>query len=137
MFQGKRRNIIIGGIIAVVAVALIWMKLGPAQKQTRRPLTSREVAQNECSVEAFKRYLQNQLILDGTNSSEPLSFLSMEKILARRRLQEQFCLEFVRCNPQTPTSGLDARVQAAMLDSCLRDETLEHYDAVPRDSNDN
>jgi hypothetical protein len=54
--------------------------------------------------------------------------ISIEATIAQRRLQEQFCLRFVRCAIADETS---LRFIGA-FGSCLQDEALEKYDAVPR-----
>jgi hypothetical protein len=42
-------------------------------------------------------------------------------------------LEFVQCVVDDPASQLSTLGQAAAFDNCLRDETLDDYDAIPRD----
>ena len=103
----------------------------------KTPPTARELAQNECSVTAHKKYLEDQTALTKANNSDPFSFLSIEKTIAKRRLQEQFCSEFVSCLSEKPEdASLAAVVDAARFDSCLRDEMFEEYDAVPREDSD-
>jgi hypothetical protein len=50
--------------------------------------------------------------------------------IAQRRLEEEFCLRFVRCVLDDENS---LRFTSA-FDTCLRDEALEKYDAVGRDT---
>jgi hypothetical protein len=135
MIQGKHRNIVVGAVI--VAAALIAITFIPEKnlKQTRP--TAQQAAQNECSVTAYKKYTLDKLAITNSNASDPLSIVSVDKILAKRRLQEQFCLEIVRCNPEKARDASVASVsEAVMFDSCLRDEMLEEYDAVPREDGD-
>jgi hypothetical protein len=54
-----------------------------------------------------------------------------------RRLQEQYCQRFARCLFDPGGDDVAALSYASAFDSCLRDETLEHYDAVPREDTDN
>jgi len=54
--------------------------------------------------------------------------MSVEATIAQRRLQEQFCLRFVQCVLSDPSS----LPFIAAFDSCLSDEALEKYDAMPR-----
>jgi hypothetical protein len=135
MIQGKHRNIILGAVI--IAAALIAITFIPGRKLKPTPPTAKETAQNECSVTAYKKYTIDKLAITNSNASDPLSIFSVDKILAKRRLQEQFCLEFVRCNPEKPTNDAVTSVsESVRFDSCLRDEMLEEYDAVPREDGD-
>jgi hypothetical protein len=134
MIQGKQRYIILGAVI--LAAALIAITFIPKNTPKRTP-TTRELAQNECSVTAYKKYLENQTALTKANDSDPFAFLSIEKTIAKRRLQEQLCSEVVGCLSEKPEdASLAAVVDAARFDSCLRDEALEEYDAVPREDSD-
>jgi hypothetical protein len=135
MIQGKQRYIILGAVIVVAA--LIAITFIPKNTLKRTPPTERELAQNECSITAYKKYLENKTALKEANNSDPFSFLSIEKTIAKRRLQEQFCSEFVSCVLEKPEdASLAAVVDAARFDSCLRDEALEEYDAEPREDSD-
>ena len=60
---------------------------------------------------------------------EGMPLMSVEETIAQRRLQEQFCLRIVRC---AFTDQSSPQFMAA-FDSCLSDEALEKYNAVPRD----
>ena len=134
MIQGKQRYIILGAVIIADALTVIYFIPG---KKLKTPPTARELAQNECSVTAYKKYLEDQTALTKANNSDPFSFLSIEKTIAKRRLQEQFCSEFVSCLSEKPEdTSLAAVVDAARFDSCLRDEMFEEYDAVPREDSD-
>jgi hypothetical protein len=59
--------------------------------------------------------------------------LSVEQVIAKRRLQEQYCLQFAKCvvvsNANSELVGLQF---VSLFGSCLRDEALEQYDAVSR-----
>jgi hypothetical protein len=134
MIQGKHRNIILGTV--TVAATLIAVTFIPRHKPKQTPPTAKEMAQNECSLAAYKKYLQGQFTLNTPNASDPLSILSVERVTAKRRLQEQFCLEFVRCLSEKPENDSSAVVEATRFDTCLKNETLEEYDAVPRDESD-
>lgn len=135
MIQGKHRNIVVGAVIVAAALIAITFILGKKQKPT--PPTAKEMAQSECSATAYKQYSLNKLAITNPNASDPLSIFSVDKILAKRRLQERFCLEYVRCNPEKTTDDAVTLVsEAVMFDSCLKDEMLEEYDAVPREDGD-
>jgi hypothetical protein len=56
--------------------------------------------------------------------------MSVEATIAQRRLQEEYCLRFVRCSLDDQNSA----IFGVQFDSCLKDEALEKYDAVPADT---
>jgi len=60
----------------------------------------------------------------------PATVMSVEATIAQRRLQEEYCLRFVRCSLDDQNSAI-FRVQ---FDSCLKDEALEKYGAIPGDT---
>jgi hypothetical protein len=84
-------------------------------------------AKTACGVAAATDYNKENLAL--LQQGTPL--MSVEALITQRRLQEKFCLRFVRCIIDDPNS---LHFKTA-FDSCLRDEALEKYDAVPRDKN--
>jgi hypothetical protein len=94
MTNDARRYLFFGAIIILAVV--IGISLIPTPKH-KRTSTAKESAQNECGVRAYTKYLQNKLALLQVDNSNPLSVLSVERTIAKRRLEEQFCLEFVRC----------------------------------------
>jgi hypothetical protein len=95
-----------------------------AQSTPQSPRGSPRTAEGACGVAAMTEYLKANLAL--MQQGSPL--MSVEAIIAQRRLQEQYCLRFVRCVVSDQTS---LRYITA-FDSCLRDEALEKYDAEPR-----
>jgi len=76
-----------------------------------------------CGEAAMTEYIKANLAL--LQQGAPMS---VEATIAQRRLQEQFCLRFARC---AITDESSLRFLGA-FDSCLQDEALEKYDAVPR-----
>ena len=88
------------------------------------------VAQNkpddDCGVAAFQDYNGQNLAL----LQEGTPLLSVEGVIAQRRLEEQFCLRFVQCALGNMATD-NLRFKSA-FSSCLQDEALEKYDAVPR-----
>jgi hypothetical protein len=54
---------------------------------------------------------------------------SVDSQIAIRRLEEEFCLRFIHCilDDQNTLNF------TAAFNSCLEDEALEKYDAIPRD----
>ena len=134
MTQGKQRYIILGAVIVTAALTAIYFISG---KKLKTPPTARELAQNECSVTAYKKYLEDQTALTKATNSDPFAFLSIEKTIAKRQLQEKFCSEFVSCLSEKPEdASLAAVIDATRFNSCLKDQALEEYDAVPREDSD-
>ena len=97
-------------LIAILAVTTLE---GSAAQQT---------TQGACIDRAMTAYERATLALLGR---EELMFDYRED-LRRRRLEEQYCLRIARCVES------EREAVAAKFFSCLRDETLEYYDAVPR-----
>ena len=139
MIQGKQRYIVLGAVIVVAALIAITFipEKKPKSSPKQTPPTAKQMAQNECSGTAYRKYLENQTALTKANNSDPFAFLSIEKTLAKRQLQEQFCSEFVGCLSEKPEdASLAAVIDATRFNSCLKDEALEEYDAVPREDSD-
>ena len=133
----RKQRTILGAIVFAAATALIVAHFIPGRQQKQKPMTVKEQAQNECSLAVYKNYLRNQLAITKPSETDPLSFLSVEKTVAKRRLQEQFCLDFVRCLPkESDDASLTAMVEATRFDNCLKGEALDEYDAVPREDSD-
>lgn len=86
-------------------------------------------AKTECATAAFKDYNKSKLAL---LTQAPL--MSVDTLLAQRRLEEQFCQRFAQCVfGQSPDQTHELPYRAAFA-SCLEDESLEKYDAVRRDA---
>jgi hypothetical protein len=80
--------------------------------------------QDGCALAAFNDYIKTNTAL--LTQAGPI--LTVEAQIAQRRLQEEFCARFVRCEDADP-NGLPFRADFA---KCLEDEALEQYDAVRR-----
>ena len=87
------------------------------------PLNAERI-QNACTVAAAVEYNQASFVL----RQAPAELMTVEAMVSQRRLQEQYCLEYVKCILGEPET---VRYQAA-FSSCLREETLEQYDPVRR-----
>jgi hypothetical protein len=84
-------------------------------------------SQSDCAEAALNDYNRaNTALLE---QASPL--MSVEATIAQRRLQEQYCLRFAKCADGN-LSESSAPLLAA-FSSCLREEALEKYDAVPRE----
>jgi hypothetical protein len=80
----------------------------------------------ECSAAAMTDYVKaNDALVQQT-----ATVMSVEATIAQRRLQEEYCLRFVRCSLDDQNSAI-FQVQ---FDSCLKDEALEKYGAIPGDT---
>jgi hypothetical protein len=104
---------------------------------------SRKVAksapQNDCALNATVQYNKDSLALSQREADAEVALLqqgavsdSVEITIARRRLEEQYCLRFARCLYPNPTVQPQAVELSTTFDTCLRDEALEKYDAVLR-----
>ena len=91
------------------------------------PVKAQE-APKDCAVAALTEYNRANLAL---LTQSPL--MSIESTIAQRRLQEHYCLQFATCVVGSPDSSVKQLQYNAAFDSCLQDEALEKYDAVPRD----
>jgi len=77
----------------------------------------------DCATAVMTEYVKaNDALLQ-----ETATVMSVEATIAQRRLQEEYCLRFVRCSLDDQNSAI-FRVQ---FDSCLKDEALEKYGAIP------
>ena len=105
----------------LMAIALSILA-APAMAQSD---SKKERAEDACVTATMSDYRKanNALVQTGT-------VMSVETTIAQRRLQEEYCLRFVRCSLDDPNSVI-FRVQ---FNSCLKDEALEKYDAIPEDT---
>jgi hypothetical protein len=127
-------------VMAIVAgVGMLYVNLSHAPKKP--PASAARIQspqQNECVTTATLDY--NKIKLERFEQLQqnlsPTAILSVEKTIEERRLQEQYCQRFARCLFDPGGNEVAALSYASAFDSCLRDETLEHYDAVPRENAD-
>jgi hypothetical protein len=126
-------RVLLLSVIALAVVLVLIFETVPARKPAQPP-TARQIAQSECATRAYQAYLKDQLSL--SKPKDVAKLLSVENAIAKRRLQERFCLEFTQCVVTDRTSQSYALQQGSAFDSCLRDEALEEYDAVLREDTD-
>jgi hypothetical protein len=93
-----------------------------SESAAQAPTTSQDQAK-ACAVAAKTDYIKQNFAL----LNQETTLLSVEAMIAQRRLEEQYCLRFVRCFYADPK---DLAFQAE-FNSCLEDESLEKYEAVP------
>jgi hypothetical protein len=119
--------LLVGAVVLVVVLAVLGFY--PAQKKKAKKPEQQNTAQTECLTKAAQDYLKDKLALSPA-PSDIEKLLSVENTLAKRRLEERFCLKVADClaEPNYP-----ATVKGASFSSCLRDEALEEYDAVSRE----
>jgi len=127
-------------VMAIVAgVGMLYVNLSHAPKKP--PASAPRIQspqQNECVTTATLDYNKNKTerFEQLQQNPSPTAILSVEKTIEERRLQEQYCQRFARCLFDSGADEVAALSYASAFDSCLRDETLEHYDAVPREDAD-
>ena len=117
-------------VAIVLAGVAIW-RAGVLSKGPGLSPTARDVAQNQCAYGAFINYQKAQIALGQQQGSQPLR--SVDQVIARRRLQEQFCFQFARCTLPVGTPEARSLALETLFSTCLRDEVLEEYDATPRE----
>jgi hypothetical protein len=120
-------GVLVGAAVLVVVGILLFYS---AQKKKAHPPPSHQTAQNECATKAYKDYLKNKAALVAPPATDVAKMLSIETTLAKRRLEERYCLQFAEClaDPNKP-----AMVKGTFFSACLRDEAIEQYDAVSRE----
>jgi hypothetical protein len=96
-------------------------------RATAAPADATQPAQKECAVAAFSTYNKALIALLQQDASMPPLHSTVELTIARRRLQEQFCLQFARCNFSDTTNKFFAVEYSKAFNSCVRDEVLEEY----------
>jgi hypothetical protein len=121
------KRIMICGALLAVGIFAVNVNTSRAQNSEQ---SRQETASNECTQRAFTSYIATNNLLLQQQGAAPLQ--SAEMTIAQRRLQEQFCLQFARCLFPDSTNQALVLPYTAAFDSCLRDEALEKYDAVPR-----
>jgi hypothetical protein len=115
------------GAVIVASLAALGIKDTRTQKPPLSP-TAQQIAQNECASSALTDYVKAGLALSQQEGAA-LSALqpTIEITIARRRLQEQFCLRFAGCVfPDRTSQSLSLQYSLA-FESCLKDEVQEQY----------
>ena len=88
--------------------------------------SKKERTEDACATAAMTDYVKaNDALMQQT-----ATVMSVEATIAQRRLQEEYCLRFVRCSLDDQNSA----IFGVQFDSCLKDEALEKYDAIPADT---
>jgi hypothetical protein len=126
------------GLLAVAAVLVVVAVLAfhPAPSKKATPPTPQQAAQIDCATKAHQDYAREQAAELLAATADVTKLLSIERTLMQRRRQELFCLRFAQCLTD-PNNQAAAMIAASYFSSCLRDEALEGYDAVPREDTGN
>jgi hypothetical protein len=123
-------------LTAAIVVVVAVLALKTLMPEKKRPVAEENNPQNECAYNAVVQYNNSKLGLSPQTSPPeqlPEQLLSVDRMLAERRLEEQFCLQFARCVFPDPTVASLALQLGAAFNRCLRNEALEKYDAVLRE----
>jgi hypothetical protein len=129
--MGNIRNKIIAVFLSAVA-ALIVINIPNVRSDAREKLDLLidrhwEPTENECSIQAYKKYIQKRVAI-----TNPDAILNIKWVLAIRRLEEDFCLEYAHCNrPDMNNWTMTSVSEDARLDRCLNILSLEKYGAWP------
>jgi hypothetical protein len=123
-------------LAAVIGVGSMSLALkAQSEEKPGDPSTAAQLAQTECIRRASETYLKDKLLLlPQSEDVSKLKFLSVDKIIEKRRLQERYCLQRAQCMVTSSANELSGATQAATFDGCLRDEALEDNDAAPHES---
>jgi hypothetical protein len=78
--------------------------------------TATERTQSACTETAYQSYLAASLDLSKYQQGVTMS---IEDVIAKRRLMEGFCVQFLRC------ASVDAFAAGAMFSKCLDDEDAD------------
>jgi len=139
--MGNIRNKIITVLLSAVAALIVInipnVRTGanePKEKLILGPVIVWAPTENECSIQAYKKYIQNRVAI-----TNPDAILNMKWVLAVRRLEETFSLEYAHCNrPDMNNWTMTSVSEDARLDNCLKILSLEKYGAwPPKESDDN
>ncbi len=90
------------------------------------PPAAHAIAQNDCTRAALADYNRSNLMLaqqDATGASQA----AIGVVIARRRTQEQYCLQVARCSAVQSATQLSPLQYRFAFESCLRDEALVEY----------
>ena len=88
-------------------------------------------SQKACEVAAITDYLKAKSALLRKATPSP----SVQQIIERRRLEEEYCLRSVRCGFREGNDSdhdLPSLEFATLFDNCIRDEALETFQGEPR-----
>jgi hypothetical protein len=125
--MGNIRNKIIAVFLNAVAVLIVINIPNVRSNELTEGLVAWWPTENECSVEANKKYLEKRWAI-----VKSYEILNIKSVLAIRRLEEDFCLEYAHCNrPDMNNWSMTSASEDARLDRCLKILSLEKYGAWP------
>jgi hypothetical protein len=102
--MNKRRGFLLAAVVLVVLLLLALKAISTGKPPTKSP-TAKQRVQNECAMRVYQAHLKDKLaLLPQPEDVAKLKFLSIENTIAKRRLEERFCLEFVQCVVDDPAS---------------------------------
>jgi hypothetical protein len=106
---------------ACIAALSLGASIAFAQNE---PKPSRTEKQNDCKDAVLTDYHKRglELLLQKPTPS-------VDGEIAGRRREEEFCLRFIQCS----LDDQNTLIFAVAFYSCLEKESLEKYDAIPRD----
>ena len=113
-------------VVCISWVAQQWTFVVAPSELVAESDSKKERVEDACVTAAMTDYVKaNDALVQQT-----ATVMSVDATIAQRRLQEEYCLRFVRCSLDNPNSAI-FRVQ---FDSCPKDEALEKYEAIPGDT---
>jgi hypothetical protein len=131
-FRNKIIAVSLSAVAALIVVTIPNVRSGATEKVDFLIDYRWEPTENECSIQAHKKYLEKRWAIINRDA-----ILNIKTVLALRRLEEDFCLEYAHCNrPDMNNWTMTSVSEDARLDSCLKNVSLEKYGAGPPKDND-
>jgi len=120
------RGTLIFGVAMLAILAALSLEFTRLPTILSQPSTQQTV-NNDCTQMALMDYNKAKLTLAQQEAAGLPSQSTIGIIMARRRLQEQFCLQFARCGFADPANQQFTLQYSLAFDACLRDEGREEY----------
>jgi len=95
-----------------IILGAILLSIGPANADD---------AKTVCATAALNDYIKASLTFNS---------MTIESYVAKRRLEEQYCLRFAQCIIGSLPGQMPL---VAMFSKCLKEEAMEKYNAVSKD----
>jgi hypothetical protein len=112
---------------AIIAVGIMIFLVGSYLSRPEAKTKSLSPT-NKCAEMVLQNYLRLGITLSNRQMEAELNRAStIDFILAKRRLEEDFCMKFAKCNLIGISEDMIALVYSTEFYSCLRDEATENF----------
>jgi hypothetical protein len=92
---------------------------------------AQEQKQIECVQAALSNHVTGLQALQSKDKENFPFMLSVERTIANRRLQEQYCMQFTQCI--FPTEDVGSLNFGIAFGDCLEDEVRDQYELPPKE----